>query len=64
MEVASNSIRKLPLLRILIDWSKEATGMKLENEINLAKQKWRQEAQASISIRVIKKQDREFGVQY
>ena len=41
-----------------MDWSKEATRMKLENEINLAKQKWRPEAQASISIRVIKKQDR------
>ena len=45
MEVASNSIRKLPLLRILMDWSKKATRMKLENEINLAKQKWRPEAQ-------------------
>ena len=64
MEVALTSIRKLPLLRILMDWSKEANGMKLENEINLAKQKWRPEAQASISIRVIKKQDTEFGVQY
>ena len=41
-----------------MDWSKKATRMKLENEINLAKQKWRPEAQASISIRVIKKQDR------
>ena len=26
-----------------MDWSKEATRMKLENEINLAKQKWRPE---------------------
>ena len=31
-----------------MDWSKEATRMKLENEINLAKQKLRPEAQASI----------------
>ena len=47
-----------------MDWSKEATRMKLENEINLAKQKWRPEAQGLYFSMSDKEARQKFGVQY